>query len=140
MTTFPALRLSHSYRDGVLTVAVEGPLEYGTTDDFTDHVEDALAAHPATHTVRLACAGISYVDSMGVSALLMLGRRMRAAGTRLCMNERPAQLSRVLEITGILDYLLAGDQPAETAAPPDRDAADGSSYQDEALSDPARPT
>ncbi|MFE9808928.1 hypothetical protein [Streptomyces sp. NPDC005548] len=56
---------------------------------------------------RLVFAGLSGIDSMGLSVPLMIRRRTDAARVRLHLDERPPQLERLLEITGTLDHLTA---------------------------------
>ncbi|MFH9500530.1 hypothetical protein [Streptomyces globisporus] len=45
------------------------------------------------------------VTAVRLSALLMIGRRTTVAGVRLHLDDRPAYLDRILELTGTLDYL-----------------------------------
>ncbi|AMO63591.1 anti-sigma-factor antagonist [Mycolicibacterium phlei] len=84
---------------------VAGDLEYGSTTDLVDAVAAQLRS--GVQTVRLDLAGLTFCDSVGLSALLQMHRLTTAAGARLHLDNRPAHLDRVLELTGLLDYLTA---------------------------------
>ncbi|MEU6387878.1 STAS domain-containing protein [Streptomyces sp. NPDC046939] len=114
MTTYAALHLTASGpRDGVLTLAVEGALDYDTSGHFTDEAARALLDHPGLRVLRLDCSGLSGVDSMGLSALLGLRRRLDTLGASLRIAERSPRLDRLLTITGTFDYLVGAEEAAQ---------------------------
>ncbi|MEV0977618.1 STAS domain-containing protein [Streptomyces sp. NPDC049915] len=107
MTQLPptALRLTVADRAHELTVDVEGELCLDTVDRLVDTVSENLTRRPDVRVVRLNCARLSWIDSAGLSALLMAHRRVSAAGCILRLDERPALLERMLRQTGTLGHL-----------------------------------
>ncbi|MEU5580572.1 STAS domain-containing protein [Streptomyces huasconensis] len=89
----------------VLKLAVHGYLGYDSADEFLDQTSRHLEDRPHTTALHLDCAGLQGMDSMGLSALLMLHRRTTAAHVTLRLDARPAPVDRVLELTGALAYL-----------------------------------
>ncbi|MFD4130158.1 STAS domain-containing protein [Streptomyces globisporus] len=108
MTTHPhPLRLTTVGIQDSVRIEVQGDLDYDSADLLLEEVTAQLAARPALTDLHLSCAGLGTVDSMGLSALLMIGRRTTVAGVRLHLDDRTAYLDRLLELTGTLDYLTA---------------------------------
>ena len=48
--------------------------------------------------------GLGFLDSTGLSALLIVHREVSRSGVVLHLDNRPPHLERVLEITGLLDH------------------------------------
>ncbi|GAA3142372.1 STAS domain-containing protein [Streptomyces rameus] len=103
----PALRLTVTQGARELTVGIAGDLDLDTADHLIDTVVEHLARHPEVHGVRLDFAELSWIDSVGISALLMVHRRVRAVGGALYLENRPAPLERLLRQTCTLDHLTA---------------------------------
>ncbi|MET8027259.1 STAS domain-containing protein [Streptomyces avermitilis] len=95
----------------VAVVRVAGDLDYESCHAFVRATELLLAERretgPPLSVLRLDFAELDSIDSMGLSALLMVRRRTDATGVSLYLEERPTCLERLLEITGTLDYLTA---------------------------------
>ncbi|MFE9466764.1 STAS domain-containing protein [Streptomyces virginiae] len=109
MTSLPSTPLGLTYSSSYEVVRVElsGDLDHRHADLLVEAVDQVLAAHPALRDLRLDCAGLSAVDSSGLSALLMVRRRTDKAGAGLHLDGRTVQLDRLLEITCTLEYLTA---------------------------------
>ncbi|MEU3844277.1 STAS domain-containing protein [Streptomyces sp. NPDC028635] len=109
MTQLPptALRLTVTHRSHELTVDVEGDLFLDTGDQLVDTVTDHLVRCADVRVVRLSCARLSWIDSVGLSALLMVHRRVCAAGSVLRIDDRSSVLDRLLRQTGTLGHLTA---------------------------------
>lgn len=91
-----------------LTVRVAGELDYDTSDDFVQTVVEHLASgQPPPRDVRLDFGDLTWIDSSGLSALLMVHRRTSATGATLHLDNRPEVLERVLRLTNVLDHLTA---------------------------------
>ncbi|GGX85155.1 STAS domain-containing protein [Streptomyces fructofermentans] len=92
-------------------VRVAGDLDYETCDELVDTVVARLTGcsdlDGPPSDLRLNFAELHSVDSMGLSALLMIRRRTDRAGVRLHLDERPGVLERLLDMTGTLGYLTA---------------------------------
>lgn len=66
------------------------------------------------------CADLAFCDSVGLSGLLLIERRTSGAGIDLHLDNRPTYFERILDITGILEYLTrrsatAADAPSDEA-------------------------
>ncbi|MEV6837257.1 STAS domain-containing protein [Streptomyces sp. NPDC051133] len=97
-----------------LTVRITGELDYDTADELVDSVTFHLSRNSALlRAVRLDFAELTWIDSSGLSALLMIHRRTSAIGAVLHLDNRPGFLERMLQITNVLDHLAS-----PTAAPP----------------------
>ncbi|MEV5427969.1 STAS domain-containing protein [Streptomyces sp. NPDC052701] len=115
MTEHPSteFRLTVALEPPVLTVRVAGDLDYDTSGDLVDTVTGHLACEPRPRHVRLDFRELVRIDSMGLSALLMVHRRTSAARAVLHLDNRPEVLERVLRLTDVLDHLTAaGDDRA----------------------------
>ena len=71
-----------------------------------------LTDRPGLRELRIDCAGIGYCDSYGLSSLLMIRRRTRAAGVELHLDNRVGALERLLRVTNTLEHLTGADGPA----------------------------
>lgn len=131
MTTRPHhhLQLTTVDTQHGIRIEIRGDLDHTGADLLIDEVTAQLAGRPALADLHLHCAGLGTVDSMGLSALLMISRRTTAAGVRLHVDDRPAKLDRLLDITGTRAYL---------GVPPAVSASESPMPQDRAL--PARLT
>ncbi|MFJ8200752.1 STAS domain-containing protein [Streptomyces sp. NPDC096152] len=93
----------------VLTVRVVGDLDYDTGDELVDTVTEELArsgpGDAPWQDLRLDFAQLTWVDSMGLAALLMIRRRTGAAGVTLHLDNRPEFLDRMLDVTNTYDHL-----------------------------------
>lgn len=96
--------------DGVVVVRLAGELDQSAAPQL-EACLDALRAEGA-RDVRLDLSGLSFCDSSGISAMVTASRQCRRLGGRLSIASPQAAVRRVLEITGLLDYLSA-PQPEE---------------------------
>ncbi|MGY0489081.1 STAS domain-containing protein [Streptomyces sp. WG-D5] len=114
MTSYAALSVTRvGATDGVLTLRVAGTLDYDTSGALAEHVERALAEHPVTRVLLLDCAGLDSIDSMGLSVLLSLRRRLDGLGAALRLTPRSARLDRLLDVTGTFGHLIGESSAAE---------------------------
>lgn len=86
-------------------VRVAGDLDYATTDQLVDAVCQLLTQRPTFVNLHLDFSELSYCDSVGLSGLLLIHGRASGAGIRLHLDHRPPFLERILDITGMLEYL-----------------------------------
>ncbi len=93
-------------------IEVHGDLDRDTADLLLEEVTLRLRPQPGIQHLHLHCAELGTIDSIGMSTLLMVQRLTTAAGVRLHLDERPANLNRMLRITGTLDHFCVS-QPAE---------------------------
>ncbi|MGY5036621.1 STAS domain-containing protein [Streptomyces sp. 900116325] len=132
MTTPPpdGLRLTTVDTEDRVRIELDGDLDHYTADLLVNEATAQLSARPGLRNLHLHCGGLGVIDSTGLSALLMINRRTAAVGVRLHLEDRPANLDRLLHLTGTLDHL--------TAPPPTVGAAKRSTHEEEATA--LRPT
>lgn len=94
-------------------IHVAGDLAYGHTAPLVDAVSELLSTDARVTDLHLDFAQLEFLDSTGLSALLVIHREVTRSGLKLHLDNRPRQLDRVLEITGLLEHLTSG----ETTAP-----------------------
>jgi anti-anti-sigma factor len=109
--------------DGML-VGVQGDLDHETCDELVGLVRNRLSTGPRPPALRLDFERLGAVDSMGLSALLMVRRLTQAAGVALRLDRRPAQLDRLLDLTGTRAHLTDTALPHDTL-PHDTDPMSG---------------
>ncbi|MGY5047089.1 STAS domain-containing protein [Streptomyces sp. 900105755] len=106
-----------------LTVWVGGELDYDTSDGLVDMVVRHLTAESVRLSdVRLDFRDLTWIDSTGLSALLMIHRRTAALGATLHLDRRPDFLDRMLHLTNVLNHLTA---PTSRADPHEHQEGDG---------------
>ncbi|MFF3886470.1 STAS domain-containing protein [Streptomyces sp. NPDC001914] len=107
----PAFTLTVDVQPSALVIHVGGDLDHETCDELTRTVDQYLVPprnpEGQISELRVDFAGLGSIDSMGLSALLMIRRRTDAAGVRLYLDQRPRGMDRLLEITGTLEHLTA---------------------------------
>jgi anti-anti-sigma factor len=92
-------------------VHVGGELDIATTPQL----ERTLAASQA-RLVALDLRELAFLDSYGMHAIINAGIRARQAGRRLVLVRVPANLARMLKLTGSSDQVEIGD--VDSIAPP----------------------
>ncbi|MDH6553965.1 anti-anti-sigma factor [Streptomyces sp. SAI-117] len=97
--------------NATLVARVDGELDYDTSDDLVTVVTENLNGDDGPPgAVRLDFSGLTWIDSSGLSALLMIHRRARALGADFHLDNRPEVLERMLLMTNVLDHLLGRDR------------------------------
>ncbi|WP_320782827.1 STAS domain-containing protein [Streptomyces sp. CRN 30] len=108
MTTMPPeFDLDITLTPDVLTIEVIGDLDYETSDELLTTVDDHLTPGTALERLRLDFRRLTWIDSLGLSTLLMVHRRTSATGVSLALDNRPDFLERMLDLTGTLDHFTA---------------------------------
>jgi len=98
--------------DGMV-VHVVGEIDADTAWRFREAVLGAYLADG--RDVVLDLAGVGFVDSSGISALVALHRRLQAENARLAVRSPRPGVTKVLQLTGVLDLL---GPPSEVAGSP----------------------
>lgn len=99
------LTLTVHTSDRSARVRVAGDLDFGSTGLLLDTVSDLLNEPSALQDLHLDFTDLAFCDSAGLSGLVLIHRRTTAAGVDLHLDDRPAQLERILDITGLLEFL-----------------------------------
>ena len=87
--------------------------------DFAAHAaveEQVVAFVGAGRPVVVDCAGITFLDSMGLRALVAGQREAEAAGVSFTLTAPSPPVLRVLELTGTLEVFAVGQPAPERAA------------------------
>ncbi|WP_185893592.1 STAS domain-containing protein [Streptomyces sp. WAC08241] len=103
--------------DRLVLLTVAGALDHDTSAVL---LEQATAAMGTPHHLVLDMSGVTFCDSSGLNTLLRLNRHTRADHTALTLVAVPAQLRRLLRITGTDTVLTLRDNLAEARAVHDR--------------------
>ncbi|CAM5298054.1 sulfate transporter [Streptomyces spiroverticillatus] len=98
------LRLTTVDSEDRARIEITGDLDYDNADLLQEEVTALLTSRPDLQDLHLHCAQLGIVDSMGLSILLMIRRQTEAAQVGLHLDERPANLERLLDVTGTLEY------------------------------------
>ncbi|MFI9797414.1 MULTISPECIES: STAS domain-containing protein [unclassified Streptomyces] len=106
-------------------IRITGDLDWDSADDLAEAARTLLCADPAPRRLHLDCARLTLCDSLGLASLLMVHRTCAEAGVSLHLDNRPALLRRLLDLTGtafLFDDDATGaevpDTSGEAAAPP----------------------
>ncbi|WP_411070220.1 STAS domain-containing protein [Streptomyces sp. cmx-4-25] len=103
-----------------LYVRVSGDFDYDTCDELVDVVTENLTGDGTPpRGVRLDFGGLTYIDSSGLSALLLVHRRASALGATLYLDNRPDFMERMLHITNVLDHLTGPPSVSRSGRPAD---------------------
>jgi anti-anti-sigma factor len=104
-----------SYEDAELLLVLSGDFDAAGTTAIRPELEQ-VAAQPGPADVILDIAGVSFLDSSGVGAIVFLFKRLRMQNRRLRIRSprgQPAQLLELLRVHKAIPIELS--QPAETA-------------------------
>jgi anti-sigma B factor antagonist len=88
----------------VVTVNVAGDLDIATGRSLADQVGAVMADGPPGELI-LNVAELRFCDSAGINALVRLRKLADQHGWRFAMVHPQSQVRRVLELTGLRDYL-----------------------------------
>jgi anti-sigma B factor antagonist len=92
-------------------VRLSGELDVGSADDLTERLAEIGGSN-----VVVDLADLSFMDSSGIGALIRAKNRMAADGNSLVLSRPQPNVLRVLEITGLADWVVGwspewSDQP-----------------------------
>jgi anti-sigma B factor antagonist len=91
------MRIATSTSDGVTLLEVTGEVDLANADQLRDAAIAALT--PSGGTLRIDLAGVTFMDSMGLAALVMVYRH---AGSQRVLIENPQpNVQGVFTITGL---------------------------------------
>ena len=132
MATDPASALLHTrveHRDRVAVVIAQGELDVASSPRLLDAVAELGGAGGRDGAVVLDMAGVGFMDSSGLRALLDCERSCRDSGRRFALARPTDSVRRVLELVDLLDTLTVLDDitpqtlAAVVEAPPDQGPA-----------------
>ena len=87
----------------VCLVRVSGDLDVATSPRFKETLDAVLDT--GSQTVLLDLEGVDFLDSTGISAIVVARRSLEERGASLSIDGLSPAAERVLEIAGLLDDL-----------------------------------
>ncbi|HUA69597.1 MAG TPA: anti-sigma factor antagonist [Solirubrobacteraceae bacterium] len=133
MGFLPNLQLDTLETESELTIKLAGELDSGTSPKLFERFEQALASIEGRQMV-IDLDEVSFIDSSGLRALILIERRAEEERIALAIAPPPAAVTELLRVTGLADRIpltpRAGDAPPagpflermEIALPRDADA------------------
>ncbi len=106
LETFDAFVVEVSFPRGASLVRVGGEIDCYTAPTLQQRLFDLIDAGERQIVVDLA--GVSFMDSQGLAALVRSVLRLRPVDGRLVLRAPPPSVSKIVEITGLGDLLTAG--------------------------------
>jgi anti-sigma B factor antagonist len=97
------LVVESSLRRDVGRLRLAGELDVLSAPALVAEVDALL--HQPVHTVAIDAAGVSFIDSAGLRALITAHRRAGQLGVDLVVDDPSPSLGRVLEVTGLAPLL-----------------------------------
>jgi anti-sigma B factor antagonist len=86
---------------GDVVATIRGDLDLGAGPSLLRAIEDVFATAPPSVTLDLA--GITFLDSSGLGALLTVHARCQSVGIAFSAVNPPPAVSRVLELTNLTE-------------------------------------
>lgn len=102
MVASQSLELRTEQDDTRATVFVAGEVDYGTASQLRSSLVDL--AHDGVDAV-VDLTGVTFIDSTGLSVLVQTKQRFESTGNRLSVTGAQPRVARVLELSGLTDYL-----------------------------------
>jgi anti-sigma B factor antagonist len=109
----PSFRVTMTGTADRAEVSLEGELDLSTAPQLRERLV-ALAEQDETDIV-LDLTRLNFVDSTGLSVLVMAFNRSRAAGGSITLRNPSASVLRILEITGLVSVFNVESEPVPTA-------------------------
>ncbi|MFE6189598.1 STAS domain-containing protein [Streptomyces sp. NPDC056465] len=96
----PPLTLAVEAGPGAVRLSLVGDLDYDTGEQLVERAEECLAGDPGLRDLFLDCGRLRLCDSTGLSSLLLIHRGTSSRGVALHLENPPAFLRKVLDVTG----------------------------------------
>jgi anti-sigma B factor antagonist len=98
-------------RDGQAVVSAEGQVDLATAPELAGALAEAQGC--GVNGIVVDLTGVDFLDSAGVRVLVEAAREAAAADVALSVRGATGWVARVLEITGVEEYLhVVPHQPA----------------------------
>ena len=86
------------------TIRVHGEVDTAVTQQLVDAITGVAADHEHD-TVVVDVAGLTFLDSSGIAALIGARRAVAAMGKELEIHSVPEPIHRTLTVAGVADHL-----------------------------------
>src|SRR3954451_21189346 len=97
----PELDVHVTHTGDVSTVTVVGEIDLATSTKLNRELDMALERVPVPVRLRIDLAGVEFMDTTGVAALLKARRRALELGCEFKVSSTSPTLGRLFEITGL---------------------------------------
>jgi anti-anti-sigma factor len=99
---------------GTVHIHPTGEIDSDNAHDIRDAVNGALtAARPRPSLIKVDMAGVSFIDSVGIGALVSCYHTAAASGVRLIAGNPTAYVHRLLYVSGLLGLFGSPARPPE---------------------------
>lgn len=89
--------------EGTATVSLHGEIDILTVEQLRVVLGEAVAGRP--QQIRVDLAGVTFIDSTGLGALISGFQRARDAGIRFCLSRPAANVRQILVLSGLLEVV-----------------------------------
>lgn len=103
-----SLEIGLSQADGACLVRLTGEFDLAGVDGFERKLEGEPG--PEEDTLVLDLSELTFIDSSGLRAVVMVDHRVRAEGKRCVIVRGPERVERVLDLTGLSERLELVDR------------------------------
>ncbi|XVU30138.1 STAS domain-containing protein [Actinoplanes sp. CA-054009] len=86
--------------DGLVVASLAGELDLDRADDVRDALA-AIAADPACRYLRVDVAGLDFIDSYGLGALVSARNTAAAHGVTFTLAKPSPPVQKAIEVTGL---------------------------------------
>jgi len=86
--------------DGLVVATLSGELDLDRADAVRDQLA-AIAADPAVRYLRIDVAGLDFIDSYGLGALVSARNSAAASGVTFTLAEPSPPVRKAIEVTGL---------------------------------------
>jgi anti-anti-sigma factor len=116
MSAVPNFRIETIETESGITIKLGGELDSATSDEVMAHFERAAAGPQSTDLV-LDLSAVSFIDSTGMRAVILIERGAEERGVALTIVPPPESLTDLLTVTGLANRASLAPQPAGSSAP-----------------------
>ncbi|MFC8230782.1 STAS domain-containing protein [Streptomyces sp. NPDC057287] len=96
----PPLTLTAESAPGAVRLRLVGDLDFDTGEQLVERARECLADDPDLRDLFMDCERLRLCDSTGLSSLLLIHRGTASRGVVLHLENPPAFLLRLLDVTG----------------------------------------
>ena len=104
-----ALTIVPHDEDGTQRIVLSGELDVSTVPAFNKRLSELR--HKGFHSIVLDLSGVSFMDSTGLSAVLVAEMHARMRGQRFSVVEGPPHVNELFRLTGVDNFLEIVSRP-----------------------------
>ena len=105
-----ALAIVPQEENGTERIVLTGELDVSTVPAFNKRMSELH--HRGFHSMVLDLSGITFMDSTGLSAILVTEMHARMRGQRFSVVEGPPHVNELFRLTGVDNFLEIVSRPA----------------------------